>query len=68
MSRLTGYRSTEYHEAPFWVEESVPLPPIIGGSGCLILVGRLVVTLEVAFDEVSFFKGVLDCVAVVAAR
>jgi len=31
VSRLTSHRFTEYHEAPFWVRESVPLFPIIGG-------------------------------------
>ena len=39
-----------------------------GGSGRRVRASCLVVTIEVALDEVAFLEGVLDCIATVVAQ
>jgi hypothetical protein len=53
---------------PFRVRICIPFLIIASGSERNVHACCLVVTFEVAFDEVAFLEGVLDWIAVVAAR
>ena len=62
---LVHHRSAEDHEAPSWVRIRIPLLFIVSGSGRCTHASHLVVTTEVALDEVSLFECVLDWIAMI---
>ena len=65
---LVCHWCTEDHEAPFRVRIRIPFLLVDGGFGRHVRAGCFVVTTKVALDEVALLQGVLDWIAVVAAR
>ena len=60
MFGLICHRSTEDHEAPFWVKIRIPFLLIADELGRHVCAGCLIVATEVALDEVALLEGVLD--------
>ena len=68
MFGLICHLSTEDHKAPSRVRICIPLLFIASGLGRHVRADHLIVAAEVALDEVAHLKGVLDWIAMVAAR
>ena len=67
MFGLVHHRSTEDHKAPSWVGIRITLLFIAGGPRWHVHAGHLVVTAEVALDEVTLLEGVLEWIVIIAA-
>jgi hypothetical protein len=57
---FTCRRPTEDHEAHFRVSIRIPFLLVAGRSDMCVHADCLVVTIEVAFEEVTLVEGVLD--------